>query len=151
MQLMKKHISVGTVKVYDTSLIYSRIIGLQASGRKLSLDDVLKYELSPVPMALFDSSGDMRVAKAKSTLKRQLQVEATMRHVSKNSSVIIDISAMLWVISWPTNGKVQDYVDTVVSWVLGKLKESDLWLIFDRYMEYSIKDNTRNTRQKGAS
>jgi len=52
-------------------------------------------------MAMFDSSGDMRVAKAKSTLKRQLQVEATMRHMSKNSSVIIDISAMLWVISWP--------------------------------------------------
>jgi len=152
MQLMKKHISVGTVKVYDTSLIYSRIIGLQASGRKLNLDDVLKYKLSPVPIAMFDSSGDMRVAKAKSTLKRQLQVEATMRHVSKNSSLIIDGSAMLWVISWPTNGKVQDYVDTVVSWVLGKLKESDLWLmIFDRYMEYSIKDNTRNTRQKGAS
>jgi len=124
---------------------------LQASGRKLNLDDVLKYELAPVPMAVFDSSGDMRVAKAKSTLKRQLQVEATMRHVFKNSSLIIDGSAMLWVISWPTNGKVQDYVDNVVSWVLGKLKESDVWLIFDRYMEYSIKDNTRNTRQKGAS
>ena len=63
MQLMKKHVGVGAMKVYDTNVIYSHIIGLQASGR-----EELKYELAPVPMAMFDNSGDMRVAKTKSTL-----------------------------------------------------------------------------------
>ena len=58
---------------------------------------------------------------------------------------------MLWVIPWPTNGKVQDYVDKAVTWTIRKVQESDVYLVFHRYMEYSIKDNTRNTRQKGAS
>ena len=60
MQLMKKHVGVGAIKVYDTktNVIYSRIIGLQASGREVDIDDVLKYELAPIPMAMFDSSGD---------------------------------------------------------------------------------------------
>ena len=58
MQLMKKHVGVGAIKVYDTNVIYSRIIGLQASVREVDIDDVLKYELAPIPMAMFDSSGD---------------------------------------------------------------------------------------------
>ena len=151
MQLMKKHVGVGAIKVYDTNVIYSRIIGLQASGREVDIDDVLKYELAPIPMAMFDSSGDMRVAKTKSTLKRQLQVETSNRITDQDNCLIIDGSAMLWVIPWPTHGKVQDYVDKAVTWTFRKVQESDVYLVFDRYMEYSIKDNTRNTRQKGAS
>ena len=54
------------MKVYATNVIYSRIIGLQASGR-----EDLKKELAPVPIAMFDNSGDMRVANIKSTLKRE--------------------------------------------------------------------------------
>ena len=151
MQLMKKHVGVGAIKVYDTNVIYSRIIGLQASGREVDIDDVLKYELAPIPMAMFDSSGDMRVAKTNSTLKRQLQVETSNRITDQDNCLIIDGSAMLWVIPWPTHGKVQDYVDKAVTWTFRKVQESDVYLVFDRYMEYSIKDNTRNTRQKGAS
>lgn len=29
----KKHVNVGGTKVYDMNIIYSRVIGLQASGR----------------------------------------------------------------------------------------------------------------------
>ena len=47
MAITKKHIQVGSAKVYDTNLIYSRIIGLQASGRDMHLKEVLKYELAP--------------------------------------------------------------------------------------------------------
>ena len=59
-QLMKKHVGGGTMEVYATNVIYSRIIGLQASGR-----EELKYEQAPVPMAMFVISVDMRVAKTK--------------------------------------------------------------------------------------
>jgi hypothetical protein len=142
---------VGTAKVYDTNVIYSRIIGLQASGREVNLDDILNYELAPVSMAMFDSSGEMRMAKTKLILKRQLQVETSVRHVAQNSSLVIDVSAMLLVIPWPTSGKVRDYANSTVTWVLSKVKESDIYVIFDRYMEYSIKDHTRNTRQKVGS
>ena len=73
------------MKVYATNVIYSRIIGLQASGR-----DYLKNELAPVPMAMFDNSDDMRVAKIKSTLKRELQVEILNRHKDQDNSLIVN-------------------------------------------------------------
>ena len=36
MVITKKHIQVGSVKVYETNLIYSRIIGLKASCQELN-------------------------------------------------------------------------------------------------------------------
>ena len=74
---------------------------LQASGREVEIYDVLKYELAPVTMAMFDSAGDMRVAKTKSTLKRRLQVEPSNRHTDQDSRLIVYASAVLWVIPWP--------------------------------------------------
>ena len=79
------------MKVYATNVIYSRIIGLQASGR-----EDLKNELAPVPIAIFDNSGDMRVANIKSTLKRELQVETLNRHTDQENSLIVDGPVMLW-------------------------------------------------------
>ena len=38
MAITKKHIQVGSAKVYDTNVIYSRIIGLKASGRDMNLN-----------------------------------------------------------------------------------------------------------------
>ena len=42
MAITRKRIQVGSAKVYDTNLIYSRIIGLQASGRDMNLNEVSK-------------------------------------------------------------------------------------------------------------
>ena len=44
----RKHVKVGAVKVFDTNLIYSRVIGLQASGRDIDIKDVLDHELGSV-------------------------------------------------------------------------------------------------------
>ena len=63
--ITKKHIQVGSAKVYDTNLIYSRIIGLQASGREMNLKEVLKYESSPIPTSMFTTKGEMRLATSK--------------------------------------------------------------------------------------
>ena len=48
----KKSIKIEGTPVYDTELLYSRIIGLQQS-RELDIRDILAYELSAVPSALF--------------------------------------------------------------------------------------------------
>jgi len=73
----RKHVKVGAVKVFYTNLIYSRVIGLQASWRDIDIKDVLGHELAPVPTSMFDDTGDMRIAKSKSTLKKILQVEVS--------------------------------------------------------------------------
>ena len=65
----KKSIKVGPVKVYETNLIYSRVIGLQASDKLVDIADLLAHELAPVPPALFTDSGELRTASAKSVLK----------------------------------------------------------------------------------
>ena len=44
----RKHVKVGAVKVFDTNLIYSRVIGLQARERDIDFKDVLGHELAPV-------------------------------------------------------------------------------------------------------
>ena len=43
----RKHVKVTAVKVFDTNLIYSRVIDLQASVRDIAIKDVLGHELEP--------------------------------------------------------------------------------------------------------
>ena len=94
MAITTKHIQVGSAKVYDTNLIYSRIIGLQASGRNMNLKEVLKYELSPIPTSMFTNNGEMRLVTSKSILKNELKVEVTGRYAPKANSGNIDGSAI---------------------------------------------------------
>lgn len=57
MAVTKKGIVIGPKVLYDTQLIFSRVMGLQASSREVDFKDVLSYELAPIPTALFDDSG----------------------------------------------------------------------------------------------
>ena len=47
----KKGITVGPRILYDTELIFSRVIGLEASLGEVDFRDVLSYELAPIPTA----------------------------------------------------------------------------------------------------
>ena len=145
MATMKKHVKVGNMPVYDTSLIYTRVIGLQAS-RDISMKEVLKYELSPVPPSLFQDNGDMRITKSKSVLKQKLQVEHSSR-LSDPHSVIIDGCAALWVIKWPAKGTVTDFARNFMDYLISLANNSDVYLVFDRYHKPSTKDQTRTARQ----
>ena len=100
MVITKKHIQVGSAEVYETNLIYSRIIGLKASCQDLNLNEGLKYE--SIPTSMFTNNGEMRLATSKSSLENKLKVEVTGRYAPKATSVIINGSAILWVVHWPT-------------------------------------------------
>ena len=65
MAISKKRIQVGSAKVYDINLIYSPIIVLKASGWDMNLNEVLKYDLAPIPTAMFNNNGKMRLATSK--------------------------------------------------------------------------------------
>ena len=106
----RKHVKVGAVKLVDTNLIYSRVIGLQASGRHFDIKDVFGHELAPVPTSMFDGTGDMRIAKSKSPLKKILQVEVSARVAGGANVSVLDGSAILWVVPWPADGSVKDYI-----------------------------------------
>jgi len=150
MSVASKSVNIGDTKVYDLNAIYSRVIALLASDRDVDVKEVFAYELAPVPTAMFTKDG-MRIAKAKSKLKKLLQVEVSRRNTGDADVTIIDGSALLWTIHWPADGTVADFIVNVKSRLTSYLTNSDVYLIFDRYHEYSIKSTTRDGRETGVS
>ena len=143
---------VGTVNVFDTNLIYSRVIGRQASGRDTDIKDVLGHELAPVPTSMFDDTEDMRIAKSKSSLKKILQVEVSNKVAGGANISVLGGSAILWwVVPWLTDGSVKDYIANFKYAIETRLRIEDVYLIFDRYYDYSTKSVTRGSRATGVS
>ena len=61
----------------------------------------------------------------------------------KFDSIVINGNAMLHsAIYWPKGAKVRKLVDAVSAYVFQILKETDVYLIFDRYYRFSIKSET---------
>ena len=145
----RKHVKVGAMNVFDTNLIYSRVIGLQAGERVIDIKDVLGHELAPVPTSMF--TGDMRIAKSKSTLKKILQVEVSDRVAGGANVNVLGGSAILWVVPWPADGSVKDYIANFKYAIEKRLPVEDVYLIFDRYYDYSTKRVTRGSRATGVS
>ena len=74
-----KYIKAGDTMVFNTELIYTRVIDIHVSSREIDIKQLLSHELSPVPTAMFSKSCEMRVAQAKSVLKKVLQKEVSSR------------------------------------------------------------------------
>ena len=158
MSVTKKTVQVGSSKVYDTNLIYARVLGLQASGREVNIQNVLSHELSPVPSSLFNDAGEMRICKSKADLKNKTKVEVSARGKGTEHTpyVVLDGCALLWIPKWPASGVTQqatvdDFVNKFQNQIGSRLKESDVYLIFDRYLDYSSKCSTRSARASDVS
>ena len=125
-------------------------MGLLICKRDLDFDDIISYECSPLPASEFDEKGVMCAACSTSTLKAKLQVEFNARHVFHHPKrvVVIDAAALVWTIKWPVvaKPKVIDVVNEMNETISGMLKDSDVYLVFDRYFDMSIKSYTRMTR-----
>jgi len=81
-----------------------------------------------------------------------LQVEVSTRHTSSQfSCLVIDGSAVLYTIHWPANGTVGDFICNFKTYVGQKLKQGEVFLVFDHYRQYSTKGVTRSGRQSNAS
>ena len=114
------------------------------------LEEVLKYELSPVPLSLFDSNGEMRHSTSKAKLKNRLQLETSQRLQSRADVVIIDGCGKLWSISWPKNATLRDLAYQLCQHVTFLLATEDMdgFLVFDRYFKYSIKGTTKKRKER---
>ncbi len=95
---------------------------------------------------MFNADGSMRVATGKSILMKTLAVEVALRTWGSPTVVVFDVSAVLWTIDWPAKGTVQTFVQGFRVWLASKLIKSDVYLAFDRYLDYSTKSSTRATR-----
>ena len=91
----------------------------------------------------------MRICKAKSKLKRSLQIQILRRNAGDADATVIDGSALLWTVHWPADGSIADFIVNVKKRIASYLTNSDIYLIFDRYHEYSIKSTTQDGRETG--
>ena len=90
MDVTRKHVKIGAARIINTTLLFSRIIGLQASSREtIDIQNLLSYELSPVPTSMFSDSGYMRIGKSKAQLKTQLQVKLSTRKASQEIQCMV--------------------------------------------------------------
>ena len=55
----------------------------------------------------------MRICKAKSKLKRSLQIELSQRNAGDADATVIDGSAILCSVHWPADGSVADFIVNV--------------------------------------
>ena len=127
------------MEVYSTEAIYTHIICLMSTS-SIKIEDVLEYEVSPVSTSLFDENGDMQLNKQKFELINTLKTEVSNRHIITEAGV--DGNTVLWLVHWPLKRKVEDLAEVYFNYVMSHLTEDDVYLVFDRYYDYSIKGVT---------
>lgn len=55
--------------------------------------------------------------------------------MNKPELTIIDVSAIAWVIKWPTKASVINYLQAFNSYILQNLVTSNINLVFDSYYD----------------
>ena len=141
----KKSNSSANGTIIDTSIIYSQILGLQ-SVRDIDLKKALSFELASIPPSMFDEKTQtMRLTASKSTLKSSLQVETNIQNDVTDARVI-DGCAVLWIVTWPSHGTVEDYVRNFIGYLNRQLSIATTYIVFDRYRASSVKGVTRLQR-----
>lgn len=69
----KKSTRIGDVEIFYTEVIYDRIMCFTGL-KQIDLKTTLNYELAPIPSALIHGDREMWDPKAKSVLKKTLEV-----------------------------------------------------------------------------
>lgn len=129
---------------YNTDLLFLRAL-LSIGTHQVGLNEMFSYELSQVPLSLFHASGEPRYPANKSALMNKLRVEVSSRGIEPET-IVIDGGGMLHRLYWPSNGTVNDLLDVAEKYIMKQLNESNVYLVFDRYIENSIKSDTRDAR-----
>ncbi|KAJ8884145.1 hypothetical protein PR048_016002 [Dryococelus australis] len=122
-----------------------------ANSHEIDISRTLDYELSPFPTSMFTEEGEMRISKAKSLLRKMLQVSVSTRMIPKQDIIIIDGMALSWVVHWSNQGTVTTLIPNLKHILKCKLESSEVYLIFDWYYDYSAKSPIRGTRPSSAS
>ena len=135
------------VEVYNTEIIFSRLPYLNSTD-KIKINDLFSYELAPIPTYLFKDNGEGRYSTSKVHLKNALKVEVPMRNIIPKATLIDVCEIMHSILHWTKRGKVSDLLVALRSYIVKILSQSDVYLVFDRYKDYSIKSDIRQAISK---
>ena len=133
--------------------ILQRLVTAYRSGRPVNLDNILKHELLPVPVALSSLNGTLNTGN-KSILADILSCSISTPPqvtVTGSASLVIDGQALINAIGIPSGAKTFfEYSTVFLQYVLSigsSFHRADI--VFDRYFSNSIKSTTRKRRRQG--
>ena len=139
------------LKIASPEVLLTRLLVLLNSGRvgNVTIVELLKFEMAEYPPSMFKDLGVLRTATSKCKLKSTLASSGTNRQ--KVDTLIVDASAVLWTISWPSKGGlVSDFIKSFREYIRRELSYGQaVYIIFDRYHTDSIKGHTRTVRASG--
>ena len=64
------------------------------------------------------------------------------------TAIIIDVSAFLWTVNWPSKGTLEDILKEIKKMLKEMLQVTDVHWINDRYRDYSTKSASRISREE---
>ena len=134
--------------------IFQRLIISYEAGRNVDLDEILKHELFPVPLALADTDSSLRTGQ-KSTLMNELCKKVKCMEtcdVPEGATLLIDGQALVVSLGNPqshlchTFGDLSNIFLNAVYQYGYRFARIDV--VFDRYDPLSMKEGTRIKRKK---
>jgi hypothetical protein len=145
-------VQVSPDRSIDPALLFQRLLVISNAGA-FSLEEVLEYELSPFPPALFDASYIMRkpdktqLAKAIDAYACRLSDEAVTNEVPQTESYVLDGGSLMHRIPWTKGSTYGAIADSYVDFTLRNYGMATI--VFDGYHDQpSVKDSTHQRRQQ---
>ena len=145
-------VKIAPDRTIDPTLLFQRFLVVSRSG-DLSLEEVLTYELSPYPPALFETRNIPRkadkpqLAQAIQEYTKDVSSEAVMNTVPATDCYVLDGGSLLHRLPW---NKGDSYGTIAESYAEFTVRNYGLaTVVFDGYgAGASIKDNTHQRRGK---
>ena len=136
----------------DPALLFQRLLVISNAG-DCSLEEVLEYELSPFPPALFEASYIMRkpektqLAKTIDDYACSLSDEAATNEVPQTESYVLDSGSLMHRVQWTTGSTYGAIADCYVDFTVRNYGMATV--VFDGYHDRpSVKDSTHQRRQQ---
>ena len=76
MKSSKKSVKAGEVEIFNAEITYSQFMCPLSIG-SIELEEILKYELPPVPLYLFETNGEMSHLTSEAELKNSYEIETS--------------------------------------------------------------------------
>ena len=145
-------VKIAPDRTTDPALLFQRFLVVSRSG-DLSLEEVLTYELSPYPPALFEARNILRkadkpqLAKAIRDHAADLSSEAVMNSIPKTDCYVLDGGSLLHRLPWKKGDSYNAIAESYAEFTVRCYGQ--VTVVFDGYGEGpSIKDSTHQRRGK---
>ena len=136
--------SVSVVKAERD--IFKRLLVVSNSGQEIDLENILKHELFPVPLAPANTNKELKTttkADLADILAQSIEVKEQIPSSSSPTCILVDGPALIQAVGKPEYAKTfQDLAYAFVNNIVAKFKSgySRVDVLFDRNIKTSIKD-----------